>query len=119
MQYIGKYSESQQFGGHEEGGWWYDRGYPAWKVGIPFPSWLLNLEWHYAKNRVIRTITRFLNDLPYKLARRLNAKEHERRNKENRYDYTSVLSHREDFYTYGFSDTFKLRPYPETRPHYE
>jgi macrodomain Ter protein organizer (MatP/YcbG family) len=99
VDYIGKYAVWQEYGGAEEGGWWYDTGMPEWKYGIPFP--------------------RFMQELGYKLCRYLNGKERERRKKEEDYEYTSVLSYKSNHYSYTFSDTFKLQPFPQERPHYE
>lgn len=96
MEYVGKYSVSLQHGGNEEGGWWYDEGTPEWKFGIPLPEWLA-----------------------FKVCRWLNGKEKERAEKEEDYEYTSVLSYKSNHYSYTFSDYFKLRPYPESRPFYE
>lgn len=55
--------------------------------------------------------------LLYRVARWLNDKEQKRRKEENRYEYTSVLSHLDLFYCYTSSDFF--RPRQTERPHYE
>jgi hypothetical protein len=97
MYYVAKYEESQQYGGSEEGSWYYDQGTPEWRVSIPVP----------------------FEELAYKLCRYFNRKEHKRRETECKYGYTSVLSYRDTFYTYTFSDTFIPQAYPQVRPHYE
>jgi hypothetical protein len=96
MRYLQKYSCSQQYGGPEEGGWWYDLEIPLWKRGIP----LLLPE-----------------EICYKICRYFNGREHKRRDRENKYGYTSVLSYRDEFFSYGFEDS--LIPAIPVRPHYE
>lgn len=97
MHKLCKYKVSQSYGGSQEGGWWYDQGFPVWKISIPIP----------------------FEELAYKVARFFNRREQARRNKENKYGYTSVLSYRDTFFDYGFSDTLIPKPFPSTRPHYE
>lgn len=97
MPYICKYEVWQSKGGSEEGGWWYDEGEPQWDYCTWIPT-----EW-----------------LAYKVLRYLNDKEYKRREKENHYGYTSVLSYRESFYEYRISDTLIPKHFPEYRPHYE
>lgn len=91
MLYLMKYEDSQQFGGREEGGWWYNLAVPQWERGIPLPKFILY------------PLCRWLN-------RREQAKPHE-------YGYTSVLSYREEFFSYGAEDNFI--PATPTKPHYE
>jgi hypothetical protein len=95
MRYLQKYSCSQQYGGPEEGGWWYDEEIPLWRFGIPLP---------------------FPEEICYKICRYFNGKEKKRREEENTYGYTSVLSYRDDFYSFGFEESFK--PASFERPFY-
>src|SRR5215469_14036035 len=97
MHYLGKFEVSQHYGGSEEGGRYYDSGYPVWKFGIPMPD----------------------KPIFWRVYRWLNGKERKRQEQENKYGYTSVLSYRDNFYSYQQSDSFKLRPFPAERPHYE
>lgn len=92
--FLHKYEDSQQYGGPEEGGWWYNLAIPQWKYGIPLPL----------PKRLRWAICRWLNE-------REQAKEKE-------YGYTSVLSYREEFYSYGLETGLKSE-YPLARPHYE
>lgn len=102
MEYLGKYQVSLAKGGTEEGDWWYTEGYPVWKFGIPCPKLLNKL------------------GIPvWKLAKHFNDKEHKRRKREERYEFTSVNSYLSTHYEYSFGDYFKLRPFPEEKPHYE
>jgi hypothetical protein len=96
--WVSKWSVAQQYGGPEEGGWWYDSGVPVWRFSIPVP---------------------FVEELSYALCRFLNGREHKRAEREEEYGYTSVLSYRSDHYSYSHSDTFRPQPYPTCRPHYE
>ena len=95
--WVSKWETGQVYGGPEEGGWWYDAGSPVWSCSIPVPFWEEGM---------------------YKLCRFLNGREHDRQERENRYGYTSVLSHRDTFYSYGDSDTFRPRPFPSEHPYY-
>jgi hypothetical protein len=97
MHYVMKYEVYQQYGGPEEGGWWYEEGIAQWRFPIPVPS----------------------QSLAYRLCRVLNDREHERRKTECDYEYTSVLSDRDTFYGYGIADTFRPQNYQELKPHYE
>lgn len=83
--FLMKYEDSQQYGGPEEGGWWYNHAEPQWRF------------------RLRHALCRWLNN-------RENRKPHE-------YDYTSVLSYREEFFSFGLEDGFK--PINPARPHYE
>lgn len=93
MEYLMKYEDSQQYGGPEEGGWWYNLAVPQWKYGIPLP---------------------FPQKLRFALCRFLNRRENE---KPHKYGYTSVLSYREQFFSFGTEE--KLIPAIPRRPHYE
>ena len=96
--WVTKYEVEQQYGGPEEGGWWYDSGVPVedWEP-MPFYS----------------------EEAAYAKCRELNEQEYERQEKEERYDYTSVLSYRSTHYSYNVDETPDPQPYPKTRPHYE
>lgn len=98
LYFVAKYEVGQQYGGPEEGGWYYDAGVPVedWKV-VSFTS----------------------EDDAYAYARIFNAKEAQRRDDENQYDYTSVLSYREEFFEYRVIEEYPPKPFPEVRPHYE
>lgn len=97
MYYIHKYEESQQYGGPEEGGWWYDLRTP-----VSDPEWA-----PLACNS---------EDGAYDLCRLFNQQETKRR-ESLRYGYTSVLSSREEFFTFEVSDS--VVPDLPVRPHYE
>lgn len=99
MYFVHKYEEALQYGGPEEGGWWFNSGYPCWRFGIPFPK--------------------ALQTLAYKLARYLNDKEDERRERHEQYEFTSVLAHKSKHYCYLVEDHFKSKAFPAERPHYE
>lgn len=99
--WVHKRHISQQYGGPEEGGWWYDHQSPI----SPDSEVYMAPEYF---NNVADAINRCLN---------LHVAEVERRSAMN-IKYTSVLSHREDFFTYGVYET--PVPAPSTqRPHYE
>lgn len=96
--FVHKYSVGQVYGGPEEGGWWYEAGEPVedW-TSVGFED----------------------EEEAFEFCRDCNAEEHERRKKENRYGYTSVLSYRDDFYAYDVDENPVPAPYPTHRPHYE
>jgi len=98
MYYVHKNQVAQQYGGPEEGGWWFDSGTPVegW-IPIPFED----EEEAYAK------------------CRELNAQERERAKAEEDYEYTSVLSYRSTHYDYSITESSIPVPFPEERPHYE
>jgi len=93
MPFLMKYEDSQQYGGSEEGGWWYNLAVPQWRCSIPLPM---------------------PQSLAYALCRWLNQREQA---KPHRYGYTSVLSHREEFFSFGLED--RLVPVMPMRPFYE
>lgn len=93
--FLMKYEDSQQYGGPEEGGWWYNLGIPQWKFGILLP---IPRSWRYA-------ICRWLNGRMRK------------QNEAQEYGYTSVLSYRSEFFSFGLEDS--LVPAHPRRPHYE
>ena len=87
---------AQQYGGHEEGGWWYDSG------------------------SLVRIIRVFKNDdHAYAYARRLNYKLRSRSFGPNcgKREYTSVISEGE-IRAYVYEDKVP-NWFPEYRPHYE
>jgi hypothetical protein len=98
MWYVHKYDIAQQYGGPEEGGWWFD-------TGVPVEGWLVE---GYVDE-----------EAAYERSRELNGLEAERQKNEEDYEYTSVLSHRSCHYAYRVEDFSIPRPFPETRPHYE
>ena len=95
--WIHKHSVSLEYGGPEEGGWWYTAGIPT---GFSFGP-LTNEE------------------AAYEQCRALNALEDERREREEDYDFSSVLSYRSDHYDYRVEEYPDPRPFPNHRPHYE
>lgn len=95
--YVHKHSISLEYGGPEEGGWWYELGFPTGLSFGPIVS----------------------EDAAYDQARALNELEHERRENEEAYDFTSALAHLSDHYSYSVEDYPVPVAYPETRPHYE
>lgn len=95
--WIHKHEVALQYGGPEEGGWWYDTGYPT---GFSFGPIIGE-------------------DAAYDQSRALNKLEHERQEAEEKYDYTSVLSHMSMHYQYTVEDYPEPKAFPETRPHYE
>jgi hypothetical protein len=101
--YIHKHEVSMRRGGPEEGGWYYDEGYPV-EGFTPFP---MPVDSEY-QEEFAYAYCRFLNDL-----------EHHRRKRENRYGYSSVLSYRDTFYSYTLHEDSEPYSFPETRPHYE
>lgn len=96
MYYLMKYEDSQQYGGPEEGGWWYNLANPQWKRGVPLPM---------------------PENMAYRICRWLNNRINERHNRKQEYGYTSVLSYRSEFFSFGLED--QLVPAYPHRPHYE
>jgi hypothetical protein len=97
--FIHKFQVSQQYGGPEEGGWWYDSGNPV-------------------KERCAILID-VTEDLAYAVCRAFNENEHERQKREEDYEYTSVLSYRSQHFSYDVSTSPIAEAYPKERPHYE
>lgn len=96
--YIHKYQVWQDFGGHEEGGWWFPCGEPV-------------KDWEARKV--------YDKEDAYGLCRELNAEERERASKEEDYGYSSVLAHRSTHYEYSVTDSPIAESFPKVRPHYE
>jgi hypothetical protein len=94
--FVHKYEEQQAYGGPEEGGWWYD-------LRTPIENWA--------------PIACNSEEAAFELCRLFNSQEYQRRDRECRYGYTSVLSHHETFYWFMESDS--PIPTQPTRPHYE
>jgi len=97
--YVHKYEEFQEYGGPEEGGWYYDVREPV-RDDEWTPPIFTDEEEAFAHCRT------------------LYAEEYERRKKEP-YPYHSVLSAQSIFY--AFDCTTESMPYssPLVRPHYE
>jgi len=95
--WIHKHSVALHYGGPEEGGWWFDTGVPTGFSFGPIVG----------------------EDAAYDQARKMNELEHERREREEDYDYSSVLSYKSDHFSYSVEDYPVPVPYPEFRPHYE
>lgn len=100
MFYIHKYRTSLEYGGPEEGGWWYN-------ASVPLDDWHAPALAH--EN----------GELAYEVCRALNEAEYKRREQEEIYDYASTLAHRCNFYVYAITDSPKSFSYPAERPHYE
>lgn len=98
MYYIHKHEVALQYGGSEEGGWWYDTGEPC-EDWIPLGPYTTE-------------------DAAIEQCRALNEREHERGKSED-YEYSSVLSYKSNHYGYSVHETTVMAPYPERRPHYE
>jgi hypothetical protein len=98
--YIHKYETSLEYGGPEEGGWWYNRETPI-ETWSPLP---------------VNCFEEDDYEAAYDLCRTFNEQEHRRRDGLST-KYHSVLAYRETFYSFDLSDS----PIPEqsTRPHYE
>jgi hypothetical protein len=100
MYYIHKHEVWQEYGGPEEGGWWYECGRPV------DPS-----EWEPAPFRS--------EDDAYAACRVLNDAERIRRKTQEKYEYTSVLSYKSTHYAYSVQTVSEPFDYPQKRPHYE
>jgi hypothetical protein len=97
--FIHKYEVWQEYGGPEEGGWWWEQGAP------------LDLsEWH---PEVFTS-----EDSAWERARDLNDEEYERRKREEDYGWGMALSDGCTFYTYRVEDSLWPSEYPVPRPHY-
>lgn len=100
--WIHKYEVNQQYGGPEEGGWWFESGTPA-------------TDW-----TPIRVLIDVNDDEPaYEICRALNKAEYLRQNYEEDYEFTSVLSYKSRHFTYTISEESQPEAYPKERPHYE
>ena len=96
--YIHKHEVHQQYGGTEEGGWWFEVGIPVEGFRVP----------QFADE-----------ESAYRTCRSLNKLEYERRDKEEKYEFTSVLSYLSNHYAYTVVDFEVPQRYPLERPHYE
>lgn len=95
--YVHKHQVSLEYGGPEEGGWWFDMGIPTGFSLGPISN----------------------EEAAYEQARCLNQLEHERREREEKYEYTSVYGKMSNHYDYRVEDFPEPESYPKTRPHYE
>lgn len=98
--YIHKHDIAQEYGGPEEGGWWYN-------TGIPVEDW--NPVHHAYDNE----------EDAYAVSRALNEAEYLRQEAEEDYEFTSVLSYKSTHYSYTVEDHPIPYSFPERRPHYE
>lgn len=98
--YIHKHEVALQYGGPEEGGWWYDAGSP-------------DEEWVPAAHAFNS------EDEAYAVCRGLNEMEQIRAKQEEDYEYTSVLAYKSSHYAYTVEDHPNPYFYPDRRPHYE
>lgn len=95
--YVHKYAISLNYGGPEEGGWYYESGIPV-QSAVYIGE---DEEDAYAK------------------CFSLNMGERARQKREEEYDYTSVLARMGNHYTYRVETEAVAEPYPKERPHYE
>jgi len=95
--YIHKYDVRLDYGGPEEGGWWYISGIPTGFSLGPITN----------------------EEAAYEQARVLNQLEDERQEREEEYDFTSVLSFKSNHYDYRVEDYPTPEPFPKGRPFYE
>lgn len=95
--YVHKHSVSLEYGGPEEGGWWYTVGVPTGFSFGPIVG----------------------EDAAYDQARSLNELEHQRRENEEEYDFTSVLAKMSQHFEYSVEDFPTPEFYPKEKPHYE
>ena len=95
--YVHKYAVELRYGGSEEGGWWYESGFPV-------------------QSNVYKGHD---EEDAYAKCRELNRFEHERAEREEDYDYTSVLSYRSNHYSYRVEESPVAGAYPEEIPYYE
>ena len=98
--YVHKLYTQQEYGGPEEGGWWYSQESPI------DPD----------SDEYMRPLVFLTEEMAYDACRILNSEEYERR-KDLQYQYTSVLSYRETFYTYDVTENEIYIEKP--RPYYE
>lgn len=100
--FVHRYEVWQEYGGPEEGGWWYTQGEPA-----EGPAWL----WYPLGYRD--------EEEAYARCREMNDAEHARREAEESHGFTSVMSARGTFFTFTVEDTVDPTEYPVDRPYYE
>lgn len=101
--YIHKYRIRLEYGGPEEGGWWFKSGIPAREHGQPVAVFT----GPRAEEEAI--------DYCYEL----NQKERERRDNEEDYSYHSVFAYRSKHFEYDVSENPRAEAFPTERPHYE
>jgi hypothetical protein len=95
--WIHKHSVSLEYGGPEEGGWWYTAGIPTDFALGPITD----------------------EEDAYEQCRNLNHLERERQEREEQYNFTSVLAKMSVHYEYSVEEFATPRAFPEARPHYE
>jgi hypothetical protein len=96
--WIHKYEISLEYGGPEEGGWYYKAGIPTSMTFGPFLA---------------------TEDDAFDQCRIENHMELLRRNREEDYEFTSVLAYRSTHYEYDVTNDPEPKAFPEWRPHYE
>lgn len=96
--YIHKHEVAMQYGGPEEGGWWYT-------VGVPVKGFKVE---HFTDE-----------EEAYARCRQLNQQERERAEREEHYDFSSVLAYRSNHYSYTVEEFPVPMTFAESRPHYE
>lgn len=96
--FIHKHEVHLEYGGPEEGDWWFD-------VGVPVEDF-----------EVMGFVT---EEEAYAKCRELNGEEYDRRKREEDYDYSSVLSYKSQHFAYTVEDFPIPVAYPQERPHYE
>jgi len=96
--YVHRYEVALQYGGPEEGGWWYT-------AGDPDPDWQ----------------SEKFEDEELANARcyELNVGERDRVKQEEQYEFTSVLAYRSTHYQYDVTTDAVAGSFPEYRPRYE
>ena len=97
MFYVHKHRVSLNYGGPEEGGWWYT-------AGTPERDWIV-LEYED-------------EEMAYETCRMWNEHERERREKEEDYDFSSVNAYLSNHYAYSVEDYPNPKPFPEETPYY-
>lgn len=100
--WVHKRSVQQAYGGSEEGGWWYDQYDP---LSPDDPDYEAPVEWT-------------TEELAYEYCRVRNGQEKLRR-EGLQYQYTSVLSYRDTYYSYTVTNSPEAERTPTSRPHYE
>lgn len=100
--YVHKMRIEQQYGGPEEGGWWYDQRSPIDRLNSDY----------------MEPLPRPTMEEAALACRKLNAAETARRDTLT-CSYTSVHSYQELFFTYTVTESPVPEPDPVNRPHYE
>jgi hypothetical protein len=112
--YIHKYEIWQEYGGPEEGGWWYTWGRHEGIVAeVPLDS---EVDMEEYESLPWGDRNRIDVDFGFNICRALNHNEQER---EKQYGFTSVLSYKENHYDFDISDSPMPDRFQGWRPHYE